>query len=140
MQQPYVADQCFDHMPAVFNIKVQATSGLPSAVQLLFSVGTGLLVVFLASKMLGNNGSDNKKAGKWDSNRWGACLSQPQACCYPESWSEALDAAADGDRRPGRTPPRSKRPDLSLPSGSDDVADVWFERPPRTRMPERDQQ
>ena len=43
--------------------------------QFLFSLGTGLLVVFLASKILGNNGSDSKKAGKWDSDRWGG-LSQ----------------------------------------------------------------
>lgn len=43
---------------------------LQSVVGFLFSLGTGLLVVFLASKMLGNNGSDSKKAGKWESDRW----------------------------------------------------------------------
>ena len=69
-------------MPSALHTTAQATSGPTSAVQFLFSVGTGLLVVFLASKMLGNNGSDSNKAGKWDSDRWGG-LSQSATGLLP---------------------------------------------------------
>ena len=69
-------------MPAVLHARCAGNLKSPSAVQFLFSLGTGLLVVFLASKMLGNNGSDSKKAGKWDSDRWGG-LSQSATGLLP---------------------------------------------------------
>lgn len=73
-----------DPIPAVLDTKRAGNLRSPSAVQFLFSLGTGLLVVFLASKMLGNNGSDSKKAGKWDSDRWGGLSQSAKGLLPPE--------------------------------------------------------